>query len=142
MGGRGLPVPGWPRQVVVVDSPLSVSAADRSRRPKKATIGKEGRAGEDGWQYIEALERGEEVVQPAKDDEQMAGAEAAFEMEHRDAALQQCLSQLGTDDRSEGAGAGEPQYRQLVSGMSVRLYRWMQGVGIGCQRKRKLPPGS
>lgn len=142
MGGRGLPVPGWPRQVVVVDLPRPVPAADRSRRPKKANTGKEGRAGDDGWQYIEALERGEEEGQPMDDDEQMIGSAVAFEMEHRDAGLQQCPSQLGTDDRSEGAGAGEPQYRQLVSGMSVRLYRWMQGVGIGCQRKRKLPPGS
>lgn len=92
----------------------------------------------DGWQYIDG-------VQPANDDEQMKnGSEAPFEAEHGATGLQQCFPQPRTDDRGEGAGAEtEPQYRQLVNGMSVRLYRWMQGVGIGCQRKRKLqPPGS
>lgn len=120
-------MPGWPaRQVVVVaDLPLPASAA-----PKKEEEEEEERGDGDGWQYIETeVERGEDRVQPADDDEQTKGSEAE----------NSCLPQPRTDDRGEGA---EPQYRQLVNGMSVRLYRWMQGVGIGCQRKRKLPPGS
>lgn len=124
-------MPGWPaRQVVVVaDLPLPASAA-----PKKEEEEEEEERGDgDGWQYIETEveHRGDDRVQPADDDEPTKGSEA----EHSYTGL----PQPRTDDRGEGA---EPQYRQLVNGMSVRLYRWMQGVGIGCQRKRKLPPGS
>uniref|UniRef100_A0A182J8Q4 Uncharacterized protein n=1 Tax=Anopheles atroparvus TaxID=41427 RepID=A0A182J8Q4_ANOAO len=98
-------------------------------RPKSATVvAANENDGYDGWQCIERAGR----VHPVA---------------HRRAAHPSEVSVKQRQDEPVGLPeptSGESQYhRPLVDGRSVaRLYRWMQGVGIGCQWKRSEPPGS